>query len=111
MVSDIGREDGIIPRMAVVTPTVIAQVARLARLRLEGPALTQFAAELDEILQYVQRLQAVETERVEPTTHVLPLSNVLRKDAQRPSLPSDAVVALAPAHHASFIAVPKVIGT
>ncbi len=97
--------------MAVITPAVIAQVARLARLRLEGPALTQCAAQLDEILQYVQRLQAVETAGVEPTTHVLPLSNVLRKDEPRPSLPADVVVALAPAQHPPFIAVPKVIGT
>jgi aspartyl/glutamyl-tRNA(Asn/Gln) amidotransferase C subunit len=50
--------------MAVVTPDIVAQVARLARLRLEGPALTQFAAQLDEILAYVQRLQAVETGQV-----------------------------------------------
>jgi aspartyl-tRNA(Asn)/glutamyl-tRNA(Gln) amidotransferase subunit C len=95
--------------MAVVTPDVIAQVARLARLRLEGPALIQFAAQLDEILQYVQRLQAVDTERVEPTSHVLPLSNVLRKDEPRPSLPPGAVLALAPAQRPPFIAVPKVI--
>ena len=97
--------------MAVVTPAVIAQVAGLARLRLEGPALTQFAVELSKILQYVRRLQAVETERVEPTTHVLPLSNVLRKDEPRPSLPSEAVVALAPARRPPFVAVPKVIET
>ena len=97
--------------MALVTPEVIAQVARLARLRLEEPALTRFAAQLDEILQYVQRLQAVDTERVEPTTHVLPLSNVLRKDEPRPSLPSEAVIALAPAQRPPFVAVPKVIET
>ena len=97
--------------MALVTPEVIAQVARLARLRLEGPDLTRFAEQLDEILQYVQRLQAVDTERVEPTTHVLPLSNVLRKDEPRPSLPSDTVIALAPAQRPPFVAVPKVIET
>ena len=97
--------------MAVITPEVIAQVARLARLRLEGSALTQFAAQLDEILQYVQRLQAVDTERVEPTTHVLPLSNVLRKDEPRPSLPAEAVMALAPAQRPPFVAVPKVLET
>ena len=97
--------------MAVVTPDIIAQVARLARLRLEGPALTQLAAQVDEILQYVQRLQAIDTEQVEPTTHVLPLSNVLRKDEPAPSLPMETVVAMAPARHAPFIAVPKVIET
>ena len=95
--------------MAVVTPEVVKQVARLARLRLEGKALTQIAAQLDEILQYVQQLQAVETDRVEPTSHVLPLTNVLRKDEPAPSLAQDAVVALAPAAVPPFVKVPKVI--
>ena len=95
--------------MAVVTPEVVQQVAMLARLRLEGKALTQLAAQLDEVLQYVQQLQAVDTERVEPTSHVLPLSNVLRKDEPQPSLSQDAVVALAPETQPPFETVPKVI--
>ena len=95
--------------MAVVTPEVIQQVALLARLRLEGEALTQLVAQLDEILQYVQQLQQVPTDQVEPTSHVLPLSNVLRKDERSPSLSQDAVVSLAPARHPPFITVPKVI--
>ena len=97
--------------MGVVTPEVVRQVASLARLRLEGQALTQLAAQLDEILQYVQQLQRVPTDGVEPTSHVLPLSNVLRKDEPLPSLSQDAVVALAPTAHAPFIKVPKVIET
>ncbi|MDP3703795.1 MAG: Asp-tRNA(Asn)/Glu-tRNA(Gln) amidotransferase subunit GatC [Candidatus Omnitrophota bacterium] len=95
--------------MAVVTPEIVKQVAMLARLRLEGKTLTHVAAQLDEILQYVQQLQAVDTEHVEPTSHVLPLTNVLRKDEPRPSLKSEAVVALAPAAHPPFVKVPKVI--
>ena len=95
--------------MSVVTPDVVKQVAFLARLRLEGPALAQIAAQLDEILAYVQQLSAVNTDQVEPTSHVLPLTNVLRKDEARPSLPAETVTALAPAAHPPFVAVPKVI--
>ena len=95
--------------MAVVTSEIVKQVAHLARLRLEGQALTQIAAQLDEILQYVQQLQAVDTEGIEPTTHVLPLTNVLRKDEPTPSLSQDAVVALAPVAAPPFVKVPKVI--
>ena len=95
--------------MAVVTPDIVKQVALLARLRLEGQALTQIAAQLDEILQYVQQLQAVDTQGVEPTSHVLPLSNVLRKDEPRPSLSQDDVTRLAPAARQPFVTVPKVI--
>ena len=97
--------------MSVVTPDVVKHVARLARLRLEGKALEQLAAQLDEILQYVQRLQSVKTDQIEPTTHVLPLSNVLRKDTLQPSLSQDAIISLAPAAKPPFVKVPKVIGT
>ena len=95
--------------MAVVTPEIVKQVAMLARRRLEGKTLTHIAAQLDEILQYVQQLQAVDTERVEPTSHVLPLTNVLRKDEPAPSLSQEAVIALAPAAQPPFVKVPKVI--
>ena len=95
--------------MAVVTPEIIKQVALLARLRLEGQALAKFAAQLDEILQYVQQLQAVETEGIEPTSHVLPLANVLRKDEPHACLSQDEVLRLAPATQPPFVTVPKVL--
>lgn len=95
--------------MSVVTPEIVKQVALLARLRLEGEALTQTAAQLDHILGYVQRLQQVPTDNVEPTTHVLPLSNVLRADTIQPSLPQEAVMRLSPASKAPYFKVPKVI--
>ena len=97
--------------MSVVTAETVKHVALLARLRLEGDALARLAGQLDEILAYVQQLQAVPTDGVEPTSHVLPLSNVLRKDEIQPSLPQQHVVTLAPASHAHFVAVPKVIDT
>ena len=95
--------------MGIVTPDVVKQVAFLARLRLEGKDLERLAAQLDEILEYVQQLRSVPTEQVEPTSHVLPLSNVLRKDAPELSLSQEAVLALAPAAKPPFITVPKVI--
>lgn len=97
--------------MSVVTPEIIKQVALLARLRLEGDALAQTAVQLDEILRYVQQLQSVPTDRVEPTSHILPLSNVLRGDQLCPPLSQAAVVDLAPAAHPPFVKVPKVIET
>ena len=97
--------------MGVVTAEIVKQVAQLARLRLEGPALSQLATQLDEILAYVQQLQAVATDRVQPTSHVLPLSNVLRRDEPLPCLAQEAVLALAPAVQRPFVKVPKVIET
>lgn len=95
--------------MGVVTPELVLQVARLARLRLDGAALAGTAAQLDSILEYIRQLQSVPTAQVEPTSHVLPLTNVLRSDERRPSLPQQAVVSLAPASQPPFVKVPKVI--
>ena len=97
--------------MGVATPAIIQHVARLARLRLEGGVLTQLARQLEDILQYVQQLQSVDTGEVEPTSHVLPLSNVLRPDELQLSLSQEAVLALAPASQRPFVKVPKVIET
>ena len=90
---------------------IIKHVALLARLHLEDKDLAKFAGELDAILAYVRQLQQVDTNDVEPTSHVLPLSNVLRKDEPTPSLRQEAVVGLAPAKHPPFVTVPKVIET
>ncbi len=95
--------------MGVVTPEIVKHVAHLARMRVEGEALTQLAAQLDEILDYVRKLQAVATDGIEPTSHVLPLTNVQRPDAPRPSLDPGTVVALAPARSGPFLSVPKVL--
>ena len=95
--------------MTVIDPDVVHQVAMLSRLRLEGPALTQLSAQLNEIVGYVHQLQAVSTEGVEPTSHVLPLANVLRKDEPHACLTQADVAALAPASQPPFVTVPKVI--
>jgi aspartyl-tRNA(Asn)/glutamyl-tRNA(Gln) amidotransferase subunit C len=97
--------------MSVVNPEIVKQVARLARLELEGTELALLATQMDAILAYVQQLSSVATDRIEPTSHVLPLANLLRPDAVQPSLKAEQVMALAPASRAPFVAVPKVIET
>jgi len=95
--------------MAVVSRQDIEQVALLARLKLEEQELATFSAQLDEILKYVQQLQAVSTDTIEPTSHVLPLANITRPDERRPCLRPEASLNLAPARHGQLIKVPKVI--
>ena len=89
----------------------VRQVALLASLRLPDQELTRFAAQLDEILGYVQQLQAIPTAGIEPTSHVLPLSNVMRPDATVPSPSSETALRLAPARHGPLVQVPKVVET
>ena len=95
--------------MAIVNQDTVKHVAKLARLRVEGEALARLIAQLDGIVQYVRQLEAVATDHVEPTTHVLPIANVLRPDEPRPSLSQAIVAALAPESQPPFIAVPKII--
>jgi aspartyl/glutamyl-tRNA(Asn/Gln) amidotransferase C subunit len=95
--------------MSVIAAHDVRQVARLARIRLDDAALAKFSAELDEILGYVRQLQAVPTDAVEPTSHVLPLSNVLRPDRHVPSDMVEPILQLAPARHGQLVKVPNII--
>jgi aspartyl-tRNA(Asn)/glutamyl-tRNA(Gln) amidotransferase subunit C len=95
--------------MSEITEEMVRQVAFLGRLKLEGQELKALAGQLDQILAYVRQLQAVPTEGIEPTSHVLPLTNVLRQDEEQPSLPAHDVLRMAPAAVAPFVTVPKVL--
>ena len=95
--------------MPVVSVQDVQHVAVLARLRPEDRELAAFAAQLNEILGYVRQLQAVATDGVPPTSHVLALSNITRPDEPAPSIPPEAVLAIAPARHHQLFKVPKII--
>ena len=98
-------------KSSLVSTTEVEQVAVLARVQLQGEELTRLAAQLDEILRYVQQLQAVATDAVEPTSHVLPLTNITRADAVRPSVAAEDLLVLAPERHGQLVKVPKIIET
>ncbi len=87
----------------------VRHIARLARLDLVGADLERAAKELAAILDYVKKLEAVDTSSVEPEIHVVSLSNVLRKDEPRPSLPREEALEPAPSHDDTFFRVPRVI--
>ena len=93
----------------IVTTNDVEYVARLARLHLAPEETKRLTAQLEEVLAYVRQLQQLSTDGVEPTTHVVPLGNVLRADMVQPSLPPETVVALAPDRQHHFVRVPKII--
>ena len=97
--------------MNVVTTDDVKKVARLARLQLSDSELAMFVGQLNDILTYVQQLQAIPTDQVPPTSHPLPLTNVMRDDHPGVSLPPDAVTAIAPSAHGVCYKVPKIIDT
>jgi len=93
----------------MITPETVQQVAALARIHLNGKELATFTGQLDTLLTYFQSLQKVNTDAVEPTSHVLPLKNVFRPDRLEVCLPQEAVVKMAPAHQGPFVRVRRVI--
>lgn len=87
----------------------VEHVARLARLELSEADKERMRRELDRILSYIDKLRALDTEGVEPTSHAVPMTNVMREDATRPSFPQDEMLANAPERSGEFFRVPKII--
>jgi aspartyl-tRNA(Asn)/glutamyl-tRNA(Gln) amidotransferase subunit C len=87
----------------------VEHVAELARLELTPAEKEQFIAQLNSILTYIEKLNELDTRDVEPTSHVLPMSNVFRDDAVRPSLERTEVLHNAPEESHFFFKVPRII--
>ena len=87
----------------------VEHVARLARLELSDADKERMRRELDSILSYIDKLRAVDTEGVEPTSHAVPLTNVMREDVTRSSFPQSDMLANAPERSGNFFRVPKII--
>lgn len=88
----------------------VRQVARLARLNLSDAEITRFARELAVILDYIDELQQVATEGVQPREQFVASENVFREDVVRSSLPRELVLAMAPEENGRYFLVPRVIG-
>lgn len=88
--------------------TTVEHVARLARLALSDEERELFAGQLARILEYCAILDAQPIEGMPATSHVIPMTNVLRDDAVTPSLDRDEILAQAPAHAQGFFRVPRV---
>ncbi len=88
----------------------VRRIAHLARLNLADDEVQQFGSQLSDILDYMQTLNELDTEGVEPTAHPLPVHNVFREDEPTPSLGTERVLENAPATDAPFFKVPKVLG-
>lgn len=87
----------------------VEYIANLARLGLTEEEIGRVQAQLEGILQYVDKLKEPDVANVEPMAHALDLKNVFRKDEVKPSLDPQAVLKIAPASQGQFYKVPKVI--
>jgi aspartyl-tRNA(Asn)/glutamyl-tRNA(Gln) amidotransferase subunit C len=80
----------------VIDREQVLHVARLARLELSDEEVERMAGELSGILEHVERMNEVDLEGVEPTSHVVELENVLRRDEPRQSWKREEVLEAAP---------------
>jgi aspartyl-tRNA(Asn)/glutamyl-tRNA(Gln) amidotransferase subunit C len=87
----------------------IEHIAILARLSLTEEEKELFGAQLSSILDYMEKLNELDTEHIEPTSHVLSISNVMREDVPRDSIPRADALSNAPDRTDKFYRVPKII--
>ena len=94
---------------ASLTREDIQKVAILARLKLSDAELDTFTNQLGQILQYVDVLNEVNTDEIEPMAHAVDRSNVFREDVSRESLPRDKALANAPKSDGKCFLVPQIL--
>lgn len=87
----------------------VEDVAHLARIELGLKESEKLSRQLEHILAFIDKLNSLNTENLAPTSHVLTLNNVLRKDEPRPSLAIKKTLMNAPEKLGNFFVVPKVI--
>lgn len=87
----------------------VEHVARLARLALSEGELARMQEELGAILAYIDQLRQLDVTGVEPTTHAVALTDVMRADEPEPCLPGEAALANAPDRSGDLFRVPRII--
>ncbi len=87
----------------------VRKVAKLARLDLTDAEIEEFTGQLGAVLEYVEKMNELDTKDVEPLAHCLPISNVFRADRVHESLGVDKTLANAPQRDGPFFKVPKIL--
>ena len=87
----------------------VRYVAKLSRLDLSDGEVKQFSTQLSAIVEYIEKLNELDTENVEPLAHCLPIHNVLREDVVKESLTADEALGNAPDRVEDYFKVPKVL--
>jgi aspartyl-tRNA(Asn)/glutamyl-tRNA(Gln) amidotransferase subunit C len=94
----------------VIDREQVLHVARLARLELSEDELGRFSGELSKVLDYIETIEELDLDDVEPTSHVVDVVDRLRPDEPRPSLPRDVALEAAPDAAAGGFRVPSAGG-
>lgn len=92
-----------------ITKEMVDYVSELSRLRLDEGSKEEMRGELERILAYMDVLNTLDTEGVEPMSHVFPVKNVLREDEVKPSTPRAELLKNAPVPDEEAFLVPKAV--
>ena len=95
--------------MAKITTDDVEYVAGLAQLILDDDTKERLVQEIGNILSYMDKLNELDTDDVEPMLHVLDLHNVYREDVVGESLPRDVALSNAPSDDGEFFLVPRIL--
>jgi aspartyl-tRNA(Asn)/glutamyl-tRNA(Gln) amidotransferase subunit C len=96
--------------MSQISADDVRKVAQLARLALPEEKIATYTTQLERILEYVNHLQAVDTEGVPPTTRAVEVVNVTREDRVEPTPVREDLLNLAPQREGDFFRVPRILG-
>ncbi len=88
----------------------VIKIAILSKLEFNDDEIENFRSDLSEILNYMNELNELDTEGINPLFNVLDLDDITRKDEVRDSLKQEEVLKNAPDKDENFIIVPKIIG-
>jgi aspartyl-tRNA(Asn)/glutamyl-tRNA(Gln) amidotransferase subunit C len=97
--------------MAELTLKDVKYVASLSQLTLDDDAKARMLEDMGKILGYIEKLNELDTDGVEPMMHVLDLTNVYRADTVQPSLDHDLALKNAPNTDGAYFLVPRILDT
>ena len=92
-----------------ITKNEVEYVANLSRLKLSEEEADRYTDQLDTILNFIQKLDELDTSNVEPTSHALNITNVYREDKVRDSIPREMALKNAPKQKDGQFRVPPAI--
>ena len=107
--SNIHGKEGLNLKEQHLSKKEVEHVAWLAHIELDEEEKTLFTEQFNGILDYFKKIDEVDTTGVEPTNHVLELTNVFRKDATKPTLATEEALKNAPKKEKKFFKAPRIV--
>jgi aspartyl-tRNA(Asn)/glutamyl-tRNA(Gln) amidotransferase subunit C len=92
-----------------IDESLVRKVAKLSRLELTEAEIEEFTGQLSAILDYMEKMNELDTADIQPLAHCLPISNRFREDCIKESLGTEKTLANAPQRDGEFFKVPKIL--